>query len=115
MPISRETEQMCSAVMDAMLFSRDNAKEILPAMAGTLAVFVGTITTSHENCLDMVDALHKVIRQIATDTFVKAEALRAKANAGAPSVLAAYGTMDAGILAASDLPGFFIDLIEFRA
>lgn len=78
MQISRETEQMCSTVMDAMLFSRDNAKEILPAMAGTLAVFCGSITTSYENCLDMVDSLNKVIRQIATDTFVKAEAARAR-------------------------------------
>ena len=42
--------------------------------------------------------------------FHHADGRRAAANAGAPSVLAAYGQEDAEILAASGLPGAFVPL-----
>lgn len=42
--------------------------------------------------------------------FHDAQGVRAKANAGAPSVLCAYGPEDMDRLAASDLPGAFVPL-----
>lgn len=42
--------------------------------------------------------------------FHHANGMRAKANGGAPSVLAAYGQNDMDILAACDLPGAFVPL-----
>jgi hypothetical protein len=46
--------------------------------------------------------------------FHRADGTRAKANAGAPSVLVAYGKKDADRLQMSNLPGFFIavDVID---
>lgn len=40
--------------------------------------------------------------------FHRPDGTRARANAGAPSVLVAYGLQDAHILEASDLPGAFL-------
>lgn len=42
--------------------------------------------------------------------FLSADGVRAKANAGAPSVLVAYGELDAARLRASGIPGQYIQM-----
>ena len=78
MQVSKETEALCNAVYEAAMVSTTRAAEVIPAVSIMLATFMGRIAGSHEHCLDMVDALNKSVRTIATDEFVKTQALRAK-------------------------------------
>lgn len=75
---------------------------------GTALIFARTETdmffrwvwNSASACLFLRGRLH----------FHDVKGVRAKANAGAPSVLVAYGRRDREILSKSDIPGHYVDL-----
>jgi hypothetical protein len=75
---------------------------------GTLLIFARTETDAfHEFVWGKADALLFLRGRLH---FHYPDGTRAKANAGAPNVLAAYGEDDARRLAASELPGMFVML-----
>lgn len=66
------------------------------------ALFHETVWRAATACLFLDGRLH----------FHRADGSRAAANAGAPSVLIAYGAMDAALLHASGIAGHFVRLRE---
>lgn len=75
---------------------------------GTALIFARTETAAfHETVWRQADALLFMEGRLY---FHDAAGVRAKANAGAPSVFCAYGTEDADILSQSGIPGAFVPL-----
>jgi hypothetical protein len=75
---------------------------------GTALVFARTETKGFvEQVWQKADALLFLHGRLH---FHRADGTRAKANAGAPSVLVAYGSRDAEALRLSELPGTYLDL-----
>lgn len=75
---------------------------------GIALIFARTETKAfHETVWAAADALLFLEGRLH---FHDVQGRRAKANGGAPSVLCAYGTTDADILAACGLPGAFVPL-----
>lgn len=75
---------------------------------GTALIFARTETKMfHEQVWDRATGLLFLRGRIS---FLDAEGVRAKANAGAPSVLVAYGEPDAILLKGSGLEGKFVRL-----
>lgn len=77
---------------------------------GTMLVFARTETALfHETVWDAAAAVLFLKGRL---NFLDAEGVKAKANAGAPSCLVAYGRKDAMMLATSPLAGHFVSLRE---
>lgn len=75
---------------------------------GIALIFARTETAAfHRNVWEQCDALLFMEGRIH---FHDAHGVRAKANAGAPSVFCAYGAENADILAACKIPGAFVPL-----
>ncbi|WP_415798650.1 DNA N-6-adenine-methyltransferase [Comamonas aquatilis] len=81
--------------------------------AGTALIFARTETEMFfENVWSKASALLFLKGRLH---FHHVDGTRAAANGGAPSVLIAYGEMDAEILKTCKLPGAFVPLIAHRA
>lgn len=79
---------------------------------GTALIFARTETRSfHKHVWDKASGLLFLQGRVS---FLHPDGTAAKANAGAPSVLVAYGTADAELLQHSGIPGKFVSINEGR-
>lgn len=77
---------------------------------GTALIFARTETKSfHENVWQAATACLFLRGRVS---FLHADGSKASANAGAPSVLVAYGDEDAEALRVSDIPGQYVPILN---
>ena len=73
MQMSRTTEALCAAILEASAHSPERAAEVLPAVLLAYAMALGVGSKSHAACLDGIDISCRTLRNTATDAFVRKE------------------------------------------